>query len=124
MLEVELDHRVVQRLELRRASRPASRIDSGGSPVASSCMSRIRSSFARHVAVERHRGVAQPRRDGGHRDGAETLGIRDLDRGLDDALDAHLALGTALRAGGDAPRERDAAGQFEFDPSVSTMASF
>ena len=115
--------RVVERLELRAPSaRPRAR-DSGGRPVASSCMSRMRSSFARDVAVERHRRVAEARGDGGHRDGAETLGIRELDGGLDDALDAHLALRTALRIGGDAPGERDAARQVESSSaSVSTMA--
>ena len=59
------------------------------------------------VAVERHRRVAQPRGDRCHRHGGEPVGIRDLDGGLDDALDAHLALGATLRVRCDAPGEGD-----------------
>ncbi len=65
------------------------------------------------VAVQRHRRVAETGGDRGHRDGTQPLGIRELDRGLDDLLDGHLALRTPLRVCGDAPGERDAARQLE-----------
>ncbi|BDZ53628.1 hypothetical protein GCM10025870_07010 [Agromyces marinus] len=71
------------------------------------------------VAVERHGRVAERLRHSAHRDGREAFGVGDLDGGVDDALDAHLALGAALRVRGDAPREGDAPGQVGLDGRVA-----
>ena len=80
--------------------------------------------FGGHVAVQRHRAEAERRRDAGHRDGSQSAGIRELDGHLDDALDAHLALGAALRVRRDAPGQGDAAGQLRFGhPSARRPSS-
>ena len=52
--------------------------------------------LARHVAVEGHRREAETFGDALHRDGAEALGVRDLDATLHDALEAQPQPGLAV----------------------------
>ena len=78
--------------------------------------------LAGHVAVQRHRREPERCRNPAHRHRSETLRIGDLDGGLDDALDRELALGPALGVRRDAPRQRDAAGEFGIGSHVAHSA--
>jgi hypothetical protein len=61
--------------------------------------------FAAHVAIERHRREAEAVGDARHRDRLEAVGVGDLDRGLDDAVDGEAAAALPLRALAVSPQE-------------------
>jgi hypothetical protein len=67
--------------------------------------------LAADIAVERHRGVAEPFRDAVHRDGGEPFGVGELHRRAHDRLDAHAGLRPAPRRFAQIPQQVEARGK-------------
>jgi hypothetical protein len=62
-----------------------------------------------HVAIERHGPEAEPLGDAAHRDAGHALGVRELDGGGGEALDAEGALRASASLRLDAPEQLEAA---------------